>query len=106
MVLFVLQQALESVLEGGNPESPCTWSATITEDCVKASAQIMDYLIKQKLIMMEASEVGPSDITTPGQMAHVEEGDRLKRLLTLMTVDEAGHISPSKVAQRHICSQV
>ena len=58
VVLFVLQQALESVLEGGNPESPCTWSATITEDCVKASAQIMDYLIKQKLIMMDVSEIG------------------------------------------------
>ena len=43
VVLFVSQQALESVLEGGNPESPCTWLATITEDCVKASAQIIDY---------------------------------------------------------------
>lgn len=102
MVLFVLEQALESVLEGDNPESPCTWSTTITEDCVKA-AQIMDYLIKQKLIMMDALEIGPSD-TTPGQMAHVEEGDRLRRLLTLMTDDEAGHISPSKVAQKHICA--
>ena len=106
MVLFVLEQSLESVLEGGNPEAPCTWSTTITEDCVKASAQIMDYLIKQKLIMMDASEVGPSDTTTPGQMAHVEEGDRLRRLLTLMTDDEAGHISPSKVAQKHICAPI
>ena len=85
----LLEQALESVLEGGNPEGPCTWSTTITEDCVKASAQIMDYVIKQKLIMMDASEVGPSDTTTPGQMAHVEEGDHLRRLLTLMTDDEA-----------------
>ena len=61
---MVLEQALENVLEGVNPESPCTtWSTTITEDCVNAAALIMDYLIKQKLIMMDAEEIGPSDQT-------------------------------------------
>ena len=36
-------------------------------------------------------------------MEHIADGDRLRRLLTVTTNDEAGHISSSKVAQKHIC---
>ena len=104
MVLFVLEQALTSVLEGENPDLQCmVWSTTYTEDRVNASASIMDYLIKRKLIMMDTEEIGPSYTTSPGQMVHIADGDRLRRLLTLIADDE-GHISPSKVSQKHICA--
>ena len=59
MVRFMVEQALANALEGMNPCT--TWSTTIIEDCVNASASIMDYLIKQKLIMMDVEEIGPSD---------------------------------------------
>ena len=52
--------------------------------------------------MMDVKEIGPYDMTASGQMSHVADGDRLRRLLTLMTDDEVGHIRPSKVAQKHI----
>ena len=52
--------------------------------------------------MMDAKQIGPSDTTSPGQMVHIADGGRLRRLLTLMTDDKEGHISPSKVSQKHI----
>ena len=59
MVLYVLETSLEKILEGENPECPSTtWSVTITADCVSAAALIMDYLINQKLIMMDIVEIG------------------------------------------------
>ena len=103
MVLFVLEQALVLVLEGDRAECPSIpWSVTITADCVRAAVTIMDYLIQQKLIMMDVEEIGPGEIRADDDLA-IPNSDRLRRLLTLTTDDQEGHISPSKVAQMHIC---
>ena len=96
------------MLEG---ESACeqhpsiSWSVTITGECVRADATVMDYLIKQKLIMMDVDEIGPDKpaAVEVSRGSH-SNGDRLRRLLTLMADDDNGHISPSKVAQKHICA--
>ena len=105
MVLFVLQQSLEKVLDGENPQCPATtWSVTISADCVSAAASIMDYLIEQKLIMMDTVEIQSS--TQPETDTSIPDGDRMRRLLNLLSEDDDGHISPSKVAQKHICAPV
>ena len=105
MVLFVLEQTLAKILEGENPECPTTmWSVTISADCVSAAASIMDYLIKQKLIMMDVVEAGSSAHSTVPLV--YPNGERLRRLLIFMSEDDEGHISPSKVAQKHICAPI
>ena len=106
MVLYVLEKSLEKILEGENPECPSTtWSVTITADCVSAAASIMDYLINQKLIMMDIVEIGPSDQPAVDN-TDVPNSDKVRRLLTMISEDDDGHISPSKVAQKHICAPI
>ena len=55
--------------------------------------------------MMDVDEIGPDEpaAVEVSRGTH-SNGDRLRRLLTLMVDDDDGHISPSKVAQKHICA--
>ena len=94
--------ALEADDENSSEDRP--WSVTITGECVRAATTMMDYLIKQKLIMMDTDEIGPDEPAAVDiSRGTNSNGDRLRKLLTLMTEDDDGHISPSKVAQ-HICA--
>ena len=43
---------------------PTPWSVTVTGECVCAAAVIMDYLIKQKLVMMDVDEIGPNELAS------------------------------------------
>ena len=59
MVLFALEQAI-SITNGNNEDNDDTeseWSNEITKVCVEAATTIMDYLIGQKLTMMDLKEV-------------------------------------------------
>ena len=109
MVLFALEQAIEFAGEHDEDEgedSDAEWSNEITQVCVEAATTIMDYLISQKLIMMDLEEVTantiPSDdmCTTP-----VPQASWLKKLL-LSVEDPQGTISPSNLTRSHICVPV
>ena len=56
---------------------------------------------KQKMMMMDLKERRADDPQTT-QDEDVDSGSRLRKLL-LMEMED-GHISPSKVAQKHICA--
>lgn len=65
MVLFALEQAIEIAGEQDEEEgedSDAEWSNEITQVCVEAATTIMDYLISQKLIMMDLKEVTANTI--------------------------------------------
>ena len=117
MIIFVLQQAVEHVTTtstrdtdsaGLHQPSPSpslspspTWSYKVTSSCVEAASTILDYLCKQKMMMMDLKESCADDPQTT-QDEEVNSGSRLRKLL-LMEMED-GHISPSKVAQKHICA--
>ena len=107
--IVVLEQAVQSVtLSGGDstPPTPHQWSTTVTSEAVLGTSQIVDYLCTQKFTMMDLKEVLPND-PRPDDFDDMSRdvSSHLKRLL-LMEVDKDGHISPSKVAQCHVCAPV
>ena len=98
MIIYALEQALINVIECD--ECPMTsWCVDIPSDCIRASIAIMDYLIEQKLIMMGLTE----QTQIPGELStgNISDANRIRKLL-VMDVDPDGHISPSKVTQKHI----
>ena len=113
MIISVLQQAVEhvSTTSTRDTDSACshqpspspspTWSYKVTSSCVEAASTILDYLCKQKMMMMDLKERRADDPQTT-QDEDVDSGSRLRKLL-LMEMED-GHISPSKVAQKHICA--
>jgi len=108
MVLFVLEQALETVMNGDpyDPDStPPTWSVNISSFSVFAASTIMDYFIDQKLIMMDLKEVVPGE-DNPQPSCAIGQEKHLRKFLVMSVEDTEGHISPSNVAQKHICARV
>ena len=104
MIIHALEQALAKIIDGECDECPSTsWSVDIPTDCIRASVTIMDYLIEQKLIMMDLIE--QTSIHTETNNGTIHDAHRIRKLLVL-PVEEDGHISPSKVAQKHICAPV
>ena len=104
MIIHALEQALAKIIDGECDECPSTlWSVDIPTDCIRASVTIMDYLIEQKLIMMDLIE--QTSIHTETDNGTIHDAHRIRKLLVL-PVEEDGHISPSKVAQKHICAPV
>jgi len=104
MVLFALEQALETVMNGDpyDPDStPPTSSVNISSFSVLAASTIMDYLIDQKLIMMDLKEVVPGE-DNPRPSCATEQEKHLRKFLVMSVEDTEGHISPSKVTQKHI----
>ena len=71
--------------------------------CIRAAVTIMDYLIEQKLIMMDLTE--KTSVCNDTDNGSIREANRIRKLLVL-PVEVDGHISPSKVAQKHICAPV
>ena len=58
MILFALEQTLTHIIEGECDVCPITfWSFDISSTCTTAACTIVDYLIKQKLIIMDVTEV-------------------------------------------------
>ena len=100
MILHALEQALEKVIDGECDVCPNTsWSREIPVGCIQAAVTIMNYLIEQKLIMMDLVEQTSEQVLTP-----IPDANRIRKLLVLPVEDEDGHISPSKIAQKHICA--
>ena len=105
MVLFALEQAINMAVTGEHDEdedSEEEWSNDITKVCVEAATTIMDYLIRQKLIMMDLKEViadtvPSSDVCTTS----VPQPSRLKKLL-FSVEDAQGTVSPSSLTRGHI----
>ena len=114
MIIFVLQQAVEHVTttttrdtdssysDQPSPSPSPTWSYKVTSSCVQAASTILDYLCKQKLMMMDLKERCADDPQTT-QDEEVHSATRLRKLL-LMEMEDGHSISPSKVAQKHICA--
>ena len=114
MIIFVLQQAVEyvtttstretdsSYLDQPSPSPSPTWSYKVTSSCVQAASTILDYLSKQKLMMMDLKERCADDSQTALD-EEVDSTTRLRKLL-LMEMEDGHGISPSKVAQKHICA--
>ena len=114
MIIFVLQQAVEHVTttttrdtdssysDQPSPSPSPTWSYKVTSSCVQAASTILDYLCKQKLMMMDLKERCADDPQTT-QHEEVHSATRLRKLL-LMEMEDGHSISPSKVAQKHICA--
>ena len=63
----------------------------------------MEYLIEQKLIMMDLTE--KTSVCNDTDNGSIREANSIRKLLVL-PVEVDGHISPSKVAQKHICAPV
>lgn len=110
MVLFALEQAIEITQEHDEDDndSEVQWSNQITKACVEAATTIMDYLIRQKLIMMDLKEV-TADTVPSGDMCttyNIAQAGRLKRLLLLPNEDDQGTISPSSLTRGHISEPV
>ena len=104
MIIHVLEQALAKIIDGECDECPSTsWSVDIPTDCIRASVTIMDYLIEQKLIMMDLIE--QMSIHTETNNGTIHNAHCICKLLVL-PIEEDGHINPSKVAQKHICATV
>ena len=104
MILFALEQTLTHIIEGECDVCPNTfWSFDITCSCTTAACTIMDYLIKQKLIIMDVTEVDEHS-TVHDDNITIPDAKRMRRLLLLQVEDTDGHITPSKVAQKHICA--
>ena len=100
MILHALEQALDKVIDGECDVCPNTsWSREIPVGCIQAAVSIMNYLIEQKLIMMDLVEQTSEQALTP-----IPDANRIRKLLVLPVEDEDGHISPSKIAQKHICA--
>lgn len=82
MILFALEQAINISTNNEDGEGDDEqWSDEITTVCVEAAATIMDYLIQQKLIMMDLIEVSTDSIVT-GNMgtSTIPKPDRLKEI--------------------------
>ena len=64
MVLSALEQAIKIAgeHEEEGEDSDAEWSNEITQVCIEAATTIMDYLISQKLIMMDLEEVTANTI--------------------------------------------
>ena len=104
MIIHTLEQALVKIIDGECDECPSTpWSVDIPTDCIQASVTIMDYLIQQKMIMMDLTE--RTSIHNEPDNGNIREANRIRKLLVL-PVDDDCHISPSKVAQKHICAPI
>ena len=99
MILYALEQALDKVIDGECNVCPNTsWSREVPVGCIQAAVTIMNYLIEQKLIMMDLVEQTSEQALTP-----IPDANRIRKLLVLPVEYEDGHISPSKIAQKHIC---
>ena len=76
LIIFVLQQAVEHVTttSTSDADSACshqpspspspTWSYKVTSSCVQAASTILDYLCKQKMMMMDLKETCAGDPQT------------------------------------------
>ena len=64
----------------------------------------MDYLIQQKLIIMDVTEVDEHNTLHADQLVQIPDAKRMRRLLLLPLEDNDGQITPSKLAQKHICA--
>lgn len=74
----------------------CTsWSVDIPVDCIRACVTIMDYLVDQKLIMMDLME--RTSTLSETENGNIHDAKRIRKLLAF-PVEADGHISPSKVA--------
>ena len=109
MVLFALEQAINITQydDEDDNDSESQWSNEITKLCVEGATTIMDYLIGQKLIMMDLKEV-TADTVPSGSMctASIAQAGRLKKLLLLPIEDDQGTISPSSLTRGHISEPV
>ena len=104
MIIHALEQALAKIIDGECDVCPSTsWSVDIPVDCIRASVTIMDYLVDQKLIMMDLIE--RTSTLSETENGNIRDAKRIRKLLAL-PVEADGHISPSKVAQKHICAPV
>ena len=95
IVLFVLEQALETVMNGDpyDPDStPPTWSVNISSFSVLVASTIMDYFIHQKL---DSKEVVPGE-DNPRPSCAIEQEKHLRKFLVMSVEDMEGHISASK----------
>ena len=102
MILFALEQAVSKIIDGECDVCPTSsWSVDISVSCVQAAIIIMDYLIEQKLIIMDLTELTEQSAS---ENQTIPDANRIRRLLVLPVEDDDGHISPSKVAQKHICA--
>ena len=100
MVIHALEQALAKIIDGECDVCPNTsWSVEVSVGCIRAATTIMDYLIEQKLIMMDLTEQTSAQCEN-----NIPDANRIRKLLALTVEDDDGHISPSKVAQKHICA--
>lgn len=81
MILFALEQAIEMV-NNDECDDP-SWSTEITVNCVQAAATIMDYLIQQKLIMMDLTEVTEDHVPGDSTTTSIPNATWLKKLLLL-----------------------
>ena len=115
MVLFTLVQAIkitskddeDEVEYDDDDDCEAEWSNEITKVCVEAATTIMDYLIKQKLIMMDLKEITADTVPSGGMCTtSVAQPGRLRKLLLLSTEDGQGIISPSNVTRGHISEPV
>ena len=106
MILFALEQTLTHIIEGECDVCPNTpWSFDISSTCTRAACTIMDYLIQQKLIIMDVTEISEDNTRHAGQLSlQIPDAKRIRRLLLLPLEDNDGQITPSKVAQKHICA--
>ena len=105
MILFALEQTLTHIIEGECDVCPNTsWSFDVSNSCTRAACTIMDYLIQQKLIIMDVTEVNEDSTLHADQLLQIPDANRMRRLLLLPLEDNDGQITPSKVAQEHICA--
>ena len=105
MILFALEQTLTHIIEGECDVCPNTsWSFDVSTSCSRAACTIMDYLIQQKLIIMDVTEVDEHNTLHADQLVQIPDAKRMRRLLLLPLEDSDGQITPSKLAQKHICA--
>ena len=105
MILFALEQTLTHIIEGERDVCPNTsWSFDISSSCTRAACTIMDYLIQQKLIIMDVTEVDEHNTLHADQLVQIPDAKRMRRLLLPPLEDNDGQITPSNLAQKHICA--
>ena len=105
MILFALEKTLTHIIEGECDVCPNTsWGFDISSSCTRAACTIMDYLIQQKLIIMDVTEVDEHNTLHADQLVQIPDAKRMRRLLLLPLEDNDGQITPSKLAQKHICA--
>ena len=101
MVLFALEQAINKCVRGEHEEDDEEeWSNEITKVCIEAATTIIDYLIRQTLIMMDLNEIMHNQVTCALHLFPMLVGLRnfFFCLLRILMVQ----LSPSSLTRGHI----